>query len=149
MKVAFCMNCVSTHQMPLAKEVAALVGVENFVYVYVGESGQAYQRVAEVGDIKVKVKGEGEQWIENSDLLLSGLRDLELFERRAKKGLKTYYTSERWFKPIPLRGIKVEKTGGCGQWNLPGSLRMLVPGIALVNAPDRNSAQLNSDFPSP
>ena len=99
MTVAFYMNCVSTHQLPLAKEVTALVGRENFGYVYEGESDQAYQRVADVGDVEVKVKGEGEQRIEESDLLLSGLRDLELFDRRAAKGLRTFYTSERWFKP--------------------------------------------------
>ena len=61
MTVAFYMNCVSTHQLPLAKEVTALVGRENFGYVYEGESDQAYQRVADVGDVEVKVKGEGEQ----------------------------------------------------------------------------------------
>lgn len=99
MTVAFYMNCVSTHQLPLAKEVTALVGRENFGYVYEGESDQAYQRVADVGDVEVKVKGEGEQRIEESDLVLSGLRDFELFELRAAKGLKTFYTSERWFKP--------------------------------------------------
>ena len=111
MKVAFYMNCVSTHQLPLAKEVDALV--DEFTYVYEGEGDQAYQRVDDVGDIVVKkigVESRCRAELEDSDLLLSGLRDLELFERRAKKGLKTFYTSERWFKP-PL-----------------GRFRMLVPG---------------------
>lgn len=110
--VAFYMNCVSTHQLPLAREIAALVGADNFTYIYEGEGSQAYQRVADVGDVVVKrIGGESRcrAELEDSDLLLSGLRDLELFERRAKKGMKTFYTSERWFKPRL------------------GALRMLVP----------------------
>ncbi len=37
--------------------------------------------------------------LETCDVLLTGIRDVELFERRAARGLKTFYTSERWFKP--------------------------------------------------
>lgn len=121
MTIAFYMNCVSTHQLPLAKEVAALVGADNFTYIYEGESEQAYQR-AGVEGLKFKVQGlryddgrlrdDSREVLESAEILYTGLRDLELFERRAAKGLKTYYTSERWFKPI--RG-------------LPGWMKMLVP----------------------
>lgn len=125
MKFAFYMNCVSTHQLPLAREIAALVGAENFAYVYEGESAQAYQR-ASVDSKVFKNVGidteEGKTWVENADVVLSGLRDIELFERREKKGLKTYYTSERWFKPIKIR------VGGMGLGDgIPGWVRMFVP----------------------
>lgn len=54
-KVAFYMNCVSAHQLPLAKEVAELVGPENFRYVDAGEKGQPYQS-GEVLGLKFKVQ---------------------------------------------------------------------------------------------
>lgn len=130
MKVAFNMNCVSTHQLPLAREVAALVGADDFSYVYEGESGQAYQRATVDSKVFKNVRidsEEGQAQVENADIVLSGLRDIDLFERRAAKGLKTFYTSERWFKPIPLSGMKLEKLVGVGDWNLPGILRMLIP----------------------
>ena len=39
------------------------------------------------------------QMLETCDILLSGIRDLDLFEKRAIEGRKTFYCSERWFKP--------------------------------------------------
>ena len=128
--IAFYMNCVSTHQLPLAREVVALVGRENFVYVFEGESAQVYQRVTDRSNIKCeKLNDDSRVELENVEKLYTGLRDIVLFEHRAEKGLKTFYTSERWFKPIQLRGIKVEDWRlKVGEWNLPGSLRMLMPG---------------------
>lgn len=43
-------------------------------------------------------------------------------ERRAEKGLKTYYTSERWFKPIVVARCWLLVV------SVPGWVRMLVPG---------------------
>ncbi len=109
-KIAFYMNCVSAHQLPLARRVAEQVGVENFSYVDARDgSGEGYQLGAE----KYEWITRDTSVLETADLVLSGLRDIELFERRRKKGLKTFYTSERWFKPIH---------------GLPGWLRMLSPG---------------------
>ncbi|MBQ0033077.1 MAG: glycosyltransferase [bacterium] len=128
MKFAFYMNCVSAHQLPLAKEVAELVGPENFCYVDAGEKSESAQS-AETQGLKFKVQSlksperdGAREWLETADVMLTGMRDLELFERRTKKGLRTYYTSERWFKPIGI--------GGGGRWTVeaPGSLRMFVPG---------------------
>lgn len=135
MKVAFYMNCVSAHQLPLAKEVAELVGPENFCYVDAGEKSESAQ-CAETQGLRFKVQRVGEavaeaatvqgeearEWIETADVMLTGMRDLELFERRAKKGLKTYYASERWFKPVEI-GV-----GGRCRVVIPGCLRMVVPG---------------------
>ena len=118
---AFYMNCVSAHQLPLAKAVAELVGPENFCYVDAGEKGQEYQSCHATTGIRVKVKVQGEQWLEESNVMLTGMRDLELFERRAKKGLRTYYTSERWFKPLTLFDCLISVA-------VPGWVRMVVPG---------------------
>jgi len=68
------------------------------------------------------------EWLENCNILMTGgLRPIDLIERRAAKGLKTFYQSERWFKPLVIR---LKTRGGGGEWNvrLPGKLRMLVPG---------------------
>ena len=102
MKIAFYMNCVSTHQLPLARAVAALVGTSNFRYVHAGEAGQAYQMArGEVGvDVLEDRSAEGRDWLETADVvLIGGIRPIDLMERRAAKGLKTFYQSERWFKP--------------------------------------------------
>lgn len=104
MTAAFYMNCVSTHQLPLAREVDARV--DEFTYVYESVSDQVYQQA----EYEKATQDKG--CLETVDLVVSGLRDIELFERRAVRGLKTFYTSERWFKPIH---------------GLPGSLRMLIP----------------------
>ena len=55
MTVAFYMNCVSTHQLPLAREVDARV--DEFVYVYESTSGQAYQQINDAGGVVVKKIG--------------------------------------------------------------------------------------------
>lgn len=130
MKVAFYMNCVSAHQLPLAKEVAELVGSERFRYIDAGGKSESAQS-AETQGLKFKVQGlksaERENawnWLETADVMLTGIRDLERFERRAKKGLRTYYTSERWFKPVEI-GVG----GRCRcRVVVPGFLRMVVPG---------------------
>lgn len=115
MKVAFYTNCLSTHQLPLAREVAERVGLENFRYVDAGEASQPYQRV--VGNAGIEVlsvlDSRAREWLVESDLLYTGgLRPIGLIECRARKGLRTLYYSERWFKP----------------WHrLPGWLRLAVP----------------------
>lgn len=102
------MNCVSDHQLPLAREMVRLVGEDNFAYIDAGLGGQAFQ-----------TKSADESWVSSdeaqartADVLLTGLRKLDLFECRATGSLKTFYFSERWFKPI---------------FGLPGWIRMLVP----------------------
>lgn len=142
MKFVFYTNNISPHQLPVAHAIAKKVGYENFVYV--GEEIAWRGKVVDPGGIKVKVKEQGEDEIlETCEVLYTGgLRPIDLMERRAKKGLKTFYYSERWFKPIPLRGIKVKGEGE--QWYLPGWMRLLVPGyrkmakrfVKLVNEND-------------
>ena len=96
-------NTISPHQLPLAKELAARVGDDNFRYIYTevadkdhGELGWAL----DVPDWCIHASdAEADNWLESADTLLSGLRCFDLFERRAKKGLKNYYMTERWFKP--------------------------------------------------
>ena len=105
MKLAFYTIVPSPHQFPLAREIVKRVGEGNFRYVYLREmsadraklgwgiaGGMPSWCVAVATD-------EGRRWIETADALVSGERDVALFERRAKAGLKTIYSAERWFKP--------------------------------------------------
>ena len=96
-------NVVSPHQMPLAKEIARLVDEENFRYVYADKSDEDHKELKWVGEAPqwcIHTSGKSaEEWLENTDVLLSGLREFDLFERRAKRGLKNLYMTERWFKP--------------------------------------------------
>ena len=55
MTIAFYMNCVSAHQLPLAKEVAELVGAERFRYIDAGEESESAQS-AETQGLKFKVQ---------------------------------------------------------------------------------------------
>ena len=129
MKVAFYLNCVSAHQLPLAKEVAELVGPENFRYVDAGERSESAQS-AETQGLKFKVQGLRSQddragvreWLETADVMLTVMRDWELFERRAGKGLRTFYASERWWKPV-----RIVRLFGLFDCSIGGWVRMLVP----------------------
>lgn len=55
------------------------------------------------------------------DVLIDMLREMPIFEARTKAKRKTFYMSERWFKPIVVQGLI-----GC-RVRLPGVLRMLTP----------------------
>ena len=116
MKFVQYQDCKSPHQLPLARELLRLFGVDNFRFVYrdADQAGRA--------SMGWKMGGADEPWqlyigshteesrelIENAEVLLTGMREIDLFERRAAKGLKTFYQTERWFKPIVgiLRLIK-------------------------------------------
>ena len=92
MTVVFYMNCVSTLQLPLAREIVKLVGEENFRYVDAGLGGQTNQTVGYVEPwiLGLSQTADGaEPWLESADLVLTGLRDLALIERRAEKGQST------------------------------------------------------------
>lgn len=107
MKVVF-YTMVSPHQLPLAQEVAKLVGLENFTYV--AEDLLWRGLTFDAGGLTLKTRSEVGDLLETADVVyVGGYRPIELMERRAKKGLVTLYASERWFKPRI------------------GALRMLVP----------------------
>lgn len=93
---------ISPHQLPLAEEIVKLIGVENFLYFYLeppppshvlwGWDKLGKEKWCKLGRINDKV-------LLDCELLLSGVRDVSLFEERAKRGKQTLYMSERWFKP--------------------------------------------------
>lgn len=118
MKVALLTNIVSPHQLPLAEGIVKLVGVDNYCYAYT-ESFHEERAIMGWGD------GHAPKWckkadacrdfLNRADILYSGVRDIPLFERRANEGRKTFYISERWFKPFCI----------ARRINLPGIFKLL------------------------
>ena len=102
-KVVIYVNTISPHQLPLAREIAAKVGEDNFRYVYTEVTDKDHGGLGWMSNIPnwgVHISDEAAiEWLENADALLSGLRCFDLFERRTKRGLKNYYMTERWLKP--------------------------------------------------
>lgn len=121
MRFVFYTNNVSPHQLPLAEEVASRVGRDGFLYV--GEELEWRGKLMETSVRTLRADdAEAKEWLENADVMYTGgLRPIDLMERRAKRGLKSLYYSERWFKPVEL---KVQGSG----FKVPGWVRMAVPG---------------------
>ena len=129
MKFVLYTTSVSAHQLPLAREIIRRVGADNFRFVHTGESQGGAQDVVvhEPWIVHVTVASE---ILESAEFLLCDVRDIDLIERRVFKGLRTYYTSERWFKPIPLISTAAKDVPwlrGLKGLYLPGWVRMLVP----------------------
>ena len=102
MTVAFFLNVVSPHQLPLAREIVRRIGERNFKYVY-AEDFLADRKVLgwDSGDVPTWcVKGnENTPALMEADQVFTGIRCLELMAKRAAQRKKTVYYSERWFKP--------------------------------------------------
>ena len=103
MRFVFYTNIVSPHQLPLARELVARLGAADYRYVYLFEVGKERSSLGWGGDSPnwcvSAAFPEGREWLENADFMLCGYRDIGIMERRAAKGLRTVYVSERWFKP--------------------------------------------------
>lgn len=123
MKFVLYTNSVSAHQLPLARVLARRIGEDSFRYVYTGVSQNGFQDIPETEPwiARQDACGECSEWLENCETLLCGVRDLDLMERRAAKGLKTFYMSERWLKPILFER-------GFLRFKLPGVIKLLHPG---------------------
>lgn len=123
MKFVFYTCSVSPHQIPLARELVACLGRDNYRYVHAGAMSEERRKLgwSEVacGWIvsEEENRAEARRLLEDCDVLLSGLRDLDLFEKRSRAGKRTIYCGERWFKPTTLfRALCIS-----------GKARMLVP----------------------
>ena len=106
MKLAIYTECVSPHQLPMAKEIAKFLDGGNFCNIYdhplkqeridMGWNASVTEKWEIVAsERKVEVK----KIVESAEVLMSSMRDLALFEHRSNVGLLTVYYGERWFKP--------------------------------------------------
>jgi len=95
--------------MPLASELVKRLGEDNFRYVATeGEHTERTKLGWLMGELPTWVlcparseeeKDEAKRWCNSATILLSGLREFELYRERAERGLQTFYFSERWLKP--------------------------------------------------
>ena len=116
---------ISPHQLPLARELMRRLGSDAFRYLYMEELPAERRNMgwcASETATWCRRCEKDDRDLEACEVLLSGVRDIALFERRAQKRLKTFYMSERWFKPVEVgigdRGLRI---------GVPGWVRMLVP----------------------
>lgn len=102
MRIALLTNIVSPHQLPLAEEIVKRVGDGNYRYVFT-EKFHAERAKMGWGNGAAPSccvdEQAGRDFLEHADVVYCGNRDLELFARRLHSGLKSFYMSERWFKP--------------------------------------------------
>lgn len=128
MKIAFYTNIVSPHQLPFARELVKRVGADNYRYIYsepfhAERSAMGWRNEQEPWILsEIDQRDESHHWLETADVLILGHRDLGLIERRCQKGLRTFYASERWFKPVPLFDFGLRL-----RLYIPGWVRMAVP----------------------
>jgi len=140
MTVALYTNIISPHQLPLAAELAKLVGYDNYTYVYSDafhkeRAAMGWNDAASVRCVKDD-EPQARQVLEDCDVLICGHRALDLMERRCRRGKRTFYASERWFKPIPIplvsRAFNVYLTGRVRLLH-PDYMRMVRRFVALAN----------------
>jgi glycosyltransferase involved in cell wall biosynthesis len=101
MHIALLTNIISPHQLPLAKRLAARVGEGNYTYVYTEPLHEERRRMGWEDELPpwAVLADENHPALWEADILYSELRAIDLFQKRIRAGKKTYYVSERWFKP--------------------------------------------------
>lgn len=126
MKFVFYTNSISPHQLPLARELIKRIGEGNYRYIYTSPMTSERKILGWNDALEKWIVCEKDapkrcrEWLENCDVLMSGIRDFSLFEKRIAAGRKTIYSAERWFKPIMVFG------GAIGV-SLPGWIRLVHP----------------------
>ena len=106
MDIIFLTNSISPHQLPFCTELAKLLDASSMAYLYTEPMSEERLKLGwshSVDNLDLKI----EHWpskrnrdeVENCELLIADIRDVEIFNKRAKRGASTFYISERWFKP--------------------------------------------------
>lgn len=99
---------LSPHEIPLAAQLARLLGKESFRYIVsratsrerieLGWNTNCGSWLLEI-DQNDNLKQEAFEWIKKSDVVLFGNRKHELIKWRISRDKLSFYGSERWFKP--------------------------------------------------
>lgn len=120
MRLALLTNIVSPHQLPFACEMADRLGHDNFRYIATeGEHCERRTLGWHIGELPPWViypkrssaeAAEAQRWRSEATVLLSGLREFDLFRQRARRGLINFYMFERWFKP-PIGLLRILHPG--------------------------------------
>lgn len=111
-RVAISTISISPHLMSMWRRFAQLV--DGAVYYY---HTDVHDRVRAIfgwdNEASVRtelVRTENRQDLEKVPALIETMRDLDLIQRRLRKGLLTVYSSERWFKP-PMGFLRLLNPG--------------------------------------
>ena len=94
MKFIFYTNSISPHQLPLANELVSFLGEENYRYIYRDELSAERKDLGwgnKIRDVWCKHGDDNAVRLENPEILMSGIRALDVFESRAKENKKTFY----------------------------------------------------------
>lgn len=116
MRVLQVSNLASHHQLPLAREIAKVVGEDNFRFAATAVPDQERLRLgwaSEFGDPWIFRAGEVEadriafeQWWDEADVVICGERRFTRMGERLAQGKVCFYMSERWWKP-PIGKIRL------------------------------------------
>ena len=109
MRIALLTNIISPHQLPLARALVERVGADAYRYVYTEPAHDERTRMgwgASAEDTWCVQGTFDEPLLQEADAVVSGHRALGLFEHRNAIDKRTFYASERWFKP-PLGFLRV------------------------------------------
>lgn len=130
---------VSPHHLSFMPQVVERLGEGEVLYVHTIPLVEERRKLGWADEKRewIKFDDHGKE-IQNElatcKVLISAIRDIDLFERRAAANLLTIYMSERWFKPIPVASLLVT-----------GALRLLSP--AYLRMAIRFRRLLKSDKP--
>jgi glycosyltransferase involved in cell wall biosynthesis len=113
MRILQVTTIVSHHQLPLARELASLVGMENFRFAATEPPDHEREELgwnSQVNESWIFRAGERkedrekfEQWWDEADVVICNVRRCKRIQDRLDKGKLTFYTSERRFKqPIGM-----------------------------------------------
>lgn len=108
--------CLSAH---LDSFCSALAYDNEVEFIYEDNPGEMRATIGWLFDADYKhglMTKETDKRAEECEVLIEMMREMELMEKRALKGLKTAFVSERWLKPLVVKGVR-----------LPAILRLLVP----------------------
>lgn len=120
MKIAFYTNVISPHTAPLVRALACYT--KDIVYIYNQRGGEpcrsehALKGLEDQSLYLFDDQRRAMQLLEDSECLITGVRDLKLMEKRVANGKVTLYQSERWFKPICLASMLNPERGGRHFW---------------------------------
>ncbi len=109
MTFTFFTNCISPHQLPLAKQLVEILGVENYRYIYTDALTEERQRMGwgDVVDAQWCQQGDAShKALVDVDCLMSAQRVFTIFKQRSRLDKWDIYVSERWFKP-PLGFLRI------------------------------------------
>lgn len=109
MRILQVSNLVSHHQLPLARELAQIVGEENFRFcatqipsverVRLGWNSQDDEAwILRAGEHESH-RNKFEEWWDSADVVLSGERRFDRMADRLAQKKMCFYMSERWWKP--------------------------------------------------